>query len=414
MKISVLADCHLGAGHNTALESDPFDNLEEALEKSKDCDLILIAGDLFDSRSPRTTVWARAISLLNKPLMWKSGMKVVGSTKKFKEIHERTLNSVPVLCLHGNHDRRMRGETNVVQALDSAGLLLHLDKENIVFEKDGTKVAIHGMSSVPERYAKGVLNSWNPKPIYGCFNVLVIHQNVEPYVYSPLEPSNLEINDLPKGFDMILDGHIHTKITDKAGDSLFMILGSTVTTQFDKKEASSEKGFHKIIFEQDKKPEIEFVSLENNRKFFYHDIKVENQDEMRSEIDSILNDIVKKGLKKTPMVKFKISGKDIKLIDHDIAVLKRKYSDKVILSFVKQLESAEMTEKLEFMKNLREQKLSIEEIGLNLLRNNLEELKFSSSFNYEDVFRMLSDNELEKTVAVLTGDQKTLQGVMSR
>ncbi len=413
MKISVLADCHLGFGYNSDLERDSFDNFEEALDKSSDCDLIVIAGDLFNSRSPRTTVWARAISALTKPMLGKSQATLVGATKNINEVHRRTLGSIPVVCLHGNHDRRMRNEINAVQALDSAGMLLHLHKENVVFEKDGVKVAIHGMSSVPERFAGSTLKEWDPKPIPNCFNILVIHQNVDPYVYSPLEPPSISLGDLPEGFDMILDGHIHTKIIDKAGDTPFVVLGSTVTTQFDKREAGSNKGFHKIIFEGGKRPEMEFVPLEGNRRFFYYEISADNVEMMRNEIETVLGEIAGSKLKKQPVVKIKIFGKDTKPVDQDIAMLQRKYSEKMILTIVKQLESDELTEKLEFMKNLRDQKLSVEEIGLSLLRKNLESMKFSPSFDLEDMFGMLSDNAVDKALAVLTGDQKTLYQLAS-
>lgn len=408
MKISVLADCHLGFGYNTELENDSFDNFEEALDKSLDCDLILIAGDLFDSRSPRTTVWARAISALTKPLLEKSGIVLVGTTKNLNGVHSRTLESVPVICLHGNHDRRMRNEINAVQALDAAGMLLHLHKENVVFEKDGMKLAIHGMSSVPERFAKANLQEWNPKPVAGAFNILVIHQNVDPYVYSPLEPPSIRLEDLPSGFDLILDGHIHTKVIDKAGETPFIVLGSTVTTQFEKKEAGSNKGFHKITLQSGARPEIQSVPLEGNRRFFYYEVSADNLEVMRNEIGGILTEIAGSNLKKAPVVKFKIFGKDTRPVDQDIAMMQRKYSDNMILSFAKQLDSEEMAEKLEFMRNLREQKLSVEEIGLSLLRKNLESMKFAPGFNYEEMFSMLSENAVDKAMALLTGDQKTL------
>jgi DNA repair exonuclease SbcCD nuclease subunit len=413
VKISVLSDCHLGSGYNTLLEGDAFDNFSEALEKSSDCDVILIAGDLFDSRSPRTTVWARALSLLTKPMLKSSGVKLVSSTKNIEEIHKRTLESVPVVCLHGNHDRRMRNETNAVQAIDSAGMLIHLHKQNVVFEKDGVKVAIHGMSSVPERFAKKEMLDWNPQPIQGCFNILVIHQNVDPYVYSPLEPPSINLEDLPKGFDLILDGHIHTKVSDVVDGTPFMILGSTVTTQFDKKEAETQKGFYKINCESGKKVAVDFLPIEGNRKFFYREFSADDLEKMRIEIERWLSEISTQRFSKTPIVKARIIGNQNKPIDHDLAVLRKKFSERMILNFVKQLESPEVTEKMEFMKNLREQKLSVEEIGLKILRENLGELKFSPSFNSDDMFNMLSEGTSERALAVITGDQKALYSMVS-
>ena len=408
MKISVLSDCHLGSGHNTEREEDAFDNFKEALEKSADCDLILIAGDLFDTRSPRTTVWARAIELLNIPLQRKSGIVPIASTREIATVHTKTLESTPVVCLHGNHDRRMRDEVNAVQALDAAGMLIHLHRQNMVFEKDGVKLAIHGMSSVPEKYAGDVLREWGPRPIQDCFNVMVMHQNVDPYVYSPLEPPSIKLEDLPAGFDMILNGHIHTKVIDKVGDTLFMILGSTVTTQFDKKEAGSVKGFHKMTFESGKRPEVEFVPIESNRRFFYYEMTAENVEMMRTQMDAILDDISSSRLAKKPIVKFKIFGKDTKPIDQDIAMLQRKYGDKVVLSFAKNLTSESMENGLSKSLMDMESKLSVEEMGLRLMRQNMDGMGSKASFDVESLFEMLSGGEVDKAMAVITNDQKFL------
>lgn len=407
MKISVLSDCHLGSGHNTERENDAFDNFEWAIENSKDCDVIVIAGDLFDTRSPRTTVWARAIAGLNVPMLRRTGVSTVAVTRELNGVHTRSLEAQPVVALHGNHDRRMRNETNAVQALDKAGLLVHLERDTIVFEKDGVKVAVHGMSSVPERYAGGTLKEWDPKPIKDAFNMLVIHQNVDPYVYSPLEPPSIKLEDLPKGFDMILDGHIHSRVVDKANGTPFIILGSTVTTQFDRKEAGSNKGFHKMTFEAGKAPEIEFVPIECNRRFFYYEVPADNVEAMRVEIDARLNDIVNENLEKRPVVKFKVFGKDTKPIDQDLAALHRKYSEKTILSFVKHMESDEIAQKLETMASLPDRRMSIDEIGLSMLKSNVGQIG-GTGFDAEEMFEMLSANETEKAFAILTGDQRTL------
>jgi DNA repair exonuclease SbcCD nuclease subunit len=50
MKVAVLSDFHFGFSYSLETENDSFENAEEAMEKALDCDLILIAGDIFDSR----------------------------------------------------------------------------------------------------------------------------------------------------------------------------------------------------------------------------------------------------------------------------------------------------------------------------------------------------------------------------
>jgi DNA repair exonuclease SbcCD nuclease subunit len=411
MKISILSDFHFGFAYTSEMENDSFDNVEEAMEKALESDLILIGGDIFDTRLPKTQTWANAIRILTKPLLKEStGVKLVECTKQLKEISKKTLNHLPVIALHGNHERRAKTEVNPVEVLENAGILIHLHCQTAVFEKNGVKVAIHGMSNVSERFAYDVLNQWNPKPLPNCVNILLLHQSIDPYVYSPLEPPTLNLSNLPKGFDLIIDGHIHTQIQEKTNGTNFIIPGSLTITQFQKSEAEIEKCFVKLDIGNEIK--TEFIPLEKNRKFFYEEIKLEEKS-VRDQIENKISDIVyTRNLLKPPVIRLRIFGKETEVLDQELRDIERKYAEKAILVFVKELESPEMTEKIEFMKNLREQKLSTEEIGLNLLKKNLEELQFGSTFDYEDMFRLLTESEVDSAFNILTGEQKTLTQIL--
>jgi len=121
-----------------------------------------------------------------------------------------------------------------------------------------------------------------------------------------------------------------------------------------------------------------------------------------------VNDLIyKRVFSKLPLIKLKILGKETEVIDEELKELQKKYYGKAILVFSKNLESPEMTSKIEFMRNLVEQKSSVEEIGLNTFKKNLEELKFGSDFDYENVFELLSENETDKAFDILLGEQKT-------
>lgn len=412
MKIAVFSDLHLGFAHNSELEEDSFVNAGEAMEKALDADLIIIGGDIFDSRSPRTEVWARAIQIFTKPLTKKSGAKLVSCTRELKPVYNRTLEAIPVIALHGNHDRRSRNEINAVEAFDGAGLLIHLHMQTIVFEKDGIKVAIHGMSSVPERFAKATLYEWNPQPVEGAYNILLLHQSIDPYIYSPLEPPSLTRQNLLKGFDLILDGHLHTHFIDSTNGAPLIILGSTVVTQFEKNEAQIEKG---IFFVDCTSRKIDFVPLLTNRKFFYEEITLGESSNLREAVEQKISNVIHvMNLQKPPVIKIKIFGKETEVVDQGLRYIEKKYTDRAILMFVKELESPEITEKIEFMKNLREQKFSVEEIGLNLMRKNLEELNFQKVFDADSLFSLLSQGAVEKSLDILTGEQKTLQEILAR
>jgi len=412
MRIAVLSDFHFGYAYNSELENDSFENAGEAMERALNSDLILIAGDIFDSRLPKTGIWAKAIKVLVKPLLKENrGVKLVSSTKELKDISERTLKHIPVIAIHGTHERRGKGEINAIEAFENAGILIHLHQSSIVFEKDGTKVAIHGMSGVPERFAKDVLYQWNPQPLENCFNILLLHQSIEPYIYSPLEPPSLSLSNLPKGFDIIVDGHIHVSGQERIGDTILLLPGSTIVTQLEKNEAGAEKGFFEI--EIDGGLKINFKRIENSRKFFYEEVKLE-ESAVREQIEDRIKNILTEKFIKPPLIKLKIIGNETDILDQELRDIERKYADKAIINFVKEVEAPEIAKKIEFLRNLREQKFSVEEIGLNILKKNLEELSFDSTFDYDNVFKLLTEGETEKTLSILIGEQATLEKVLKK
>jgi len=63
MKLVVFSDAHLGFGYGTELFDDPFNALNEIIDQNKDADGFIIAGDLFDSRTPKQEVFARAMRI---------------------------------------------------------------------------------------------------------------------------------------------------------------------------------------------------------------------------------------------------------------------------------------------------------------------------------------------------------------
>ncbi len=412
MKISILSDLHFGYSYSTELDNDSFDNAEEAIQKSLDSDIIILAGDIFDIRAPKTQTWGKALKILSKPLLQESsGVSLVETDKQLKDISKRTLNHIPVISIHGNHERLVKGDVNTVEALENAGLVIHLHLNTIIFEKNGTKVAIHGMSSVPERYAKEVLDRWNPKPVEGCVNILLIHQSIDPYIYSPLEPPSISLSNLPKGFDLIINGHLHGHNVEKIDDKTTLIMpGSTVITQFEKNEAVTEKVIARAIIENNVVI-TEFVPLETNRKFYYEELELQQSSlTVRDQVERKLAQVIAMaGNNKKPVVRLRLKGNEFNVMDSELRNIENKFSDKAILILVKELESQEIAEKRELLKSLREQKMSIEEMGLNLLNKNLEEFGAEKSMDYDTLFHLLSDDQTDSVLNILLGEQATLQ-----
>jgi len=346
MKISIISDLHFGYAWNSRLEEDSFQNANEAIEKSLDSDLILIIGDIFDSRNPNTEILARAFKILSKPLLEKNkGIRLLNLIDKtLEKISERTLKGIPVITIAGTHERRGDYQLNSLEALEQTGFIINLHKNGIVFEKDDQKVAIQGLSGVPERNAYSILEQWNPKPVKGCYNILMIHQSIEPFVYSPLEPPTLNLSNLPKGFDLIIDGHIHTSHYEKLGNTTFIIPGSTVITQLKKEEAENPKGFYKLQLPENK---LDFIKLENARKFIYKEIHLDDKKTINESIQNKLDEILNQKFEKKPLIKLKIFGKYSDVIDKEIKELQKKYEDKLILKITTELESPEIKQQKE-------------------------------------------------------------------
>ena len=408
MKISILSDLHFGFGSNSEIEPDSFDNAEEAIQRSLDADLIILGGDLFHVRMPKTQTWADAMRVLSKPMLVDNpGIKLIDSSKELKEIvKRRTLRHLPVVAIHGNHDRRTKEEQNAVQALENAGILLHLNLHTVIFEKAGVKVAVHGMSNVPETYAKPVLDKWNPKPVPDCFNILLMHQSIEPYVFSPIEPPTISLSNLPKGFDLIVNGHIHEQKEENLGNTKFIMPGSTVVTQFEKSEAETRKGYYEITLKDE--AEAKFVPLEKSRRFYYEDIQVDAGD-AGDQMEHRLKQLLLTPSSKKPIVRFRLLGKETKLLERDLETIRRKYENKANVMFTKKLVKDGVDSKMQILKNLMDQKMSIEDVGISILSKNLQELGFENSFEGEDIFHLLSENNIETVVNVLSGQQAVLK-----
>lgn len=291
MKIAIISDTHFGYAWGTERQEDSFLNAKEAFEKALDSDLILLAGDIFDRKTPSQEVWKEALKILSIPLIeGKSEVKLVDTNIK-RELSPLIFSGIPVIAIHGTHERRARGFVNPVELLEKMGYLIHLHGEYVVFEKNGERVAIHGMSGVPEKFASDVLKRMNFRPLENCYNILLIHQSIEGFVYAE-EGEALKLEDLPDNFDLIVDGHIHWH--KKAEDKNLIFTGSTISTQLRKIEAEIPKGFLKIDTIKNK---VEFVELKSARRLIYIEREIKDKNDLgflREEIMSKIESCDKK------------------------------------------------------------------------------------------------------------------------
>ncbi|MEM4714061.1 MAG: DNA repair exonuclease [Candidatus Nanoarchaeia archaeon] len=402
MKIAFISDLHLGFNGK-----ESFENAKQAFDlalKEKP-DLILIGGDIFHEKLPKQEILGEAIELfsqINKSLKKVLLLKYVDKEKKIIEKKEL----IPaIIGIWGTHERRHLHALNPAQLLQKANLIYLLHGESALIEIGYEKIGIHGLSGVPEDYAKDALKTWAPQPFENCYNILLLHQNLTELI--PVESNAISFRDLPEGFDYYLAGHIHWHFEDEhpKTNAPILIPGSTIITQLTQKEANSEKGFFIINLPQNKKlAEHKFYKI-RTRPAHYGIIEIENKKplEICAIILETLNKIIKFSNSQKPLIKIKLKGKLAKGFttnDLDFSTIYKEFGEKIELDIDKtELESENQVEKTNLLKDLKEKKIAIDQYGLNFLKNNLN---FKITYQILDqLFNFLAEEELEKAENIL-------------
>jgi DNA repair exonuclease SbcCD nuclease subunit len=399
MKIGIFSDCHCGYKFGEERGEDSFIALDEAMDKTLDCDLILIAGDLFDTRIPKPEVFAKTARILSKAQSIPSRTRLIEVMNKDKhELSPLALRGIPIVVIHGTHEKRSKYMINPMQSLEHSGLVVHLDSATAVFEVDGERVAIHGMSGVSDRYAKDKLTQWGPKPVADAKNIFMIHQSIDPYIYSPLEPPSIKLDDLPKGFDLYVLGHMHWSEIKPFKDGQLLLCGSTVPTSIHKIEAEQGKFVYKY------NNVVERIPLEKQRKIIWKEFEMSP-----NIIETVDNFVHTLSLPKPkPIINIKIKGnvKSDALLPK-FSDIEERFSEKAIININKNLQVDGLQEQVETLRTLMQQRLSPEEQGLKILQENLK--RVNCGIKVDDIFEYLVEGNTDLIFNLLTGEQKRLE-----
>lgn len=421
----MVSDFHLGAKEDTERENDAFEQAREAIVRALDlgAQLILISGDIFDSRTPSQEVWSEALKLLSVASQREnSGISLVKTIgEKKDEISALPFRGTPIVAIHGNHERRGKGFVNAVEALESAGLLIHIHHNGVVLTSSEEKVAIHGMGYVPDKYASDFLREWSPQPVEDAKNIFMMHQGLGRYTFAAREQSNLDPSDLFGGFDLYISGHVHYKVESEVFGKPLIFPGSTVRTQLLPVEASKPKGFYLVDIQNDSL-DYRFVELKSVRDFFYK--KKEFEEATTSEVEGWIRENLEK-LKETPrqnqakfpLVRLRLMGTLVKgssRSEVETKKFEREFEDEFLLSISKEeLSSPELEEKTHLLKDIRDEKISMEEKGIQILNSTLKELDYSGELNPEHLFNLLSEEKVDEAYdEVITQVEKHASSIL--
>ncbi|MEM2948139.1 MAG: metallophosphoesterase [Candidatus Anstonellales archaeon] len=347
MKLAIIGDTHFGYYR---FEEDGYRQGEEALLKASEmADIIIHTGDMFDARVPRLEVINRAIAIL----------------KKVKK---------PVFVIHGNHERRTKGQTNVLELFDSMGLLKYV--HNDVFSLGN--VSILGIGSVPEDMAVHAIQKSISMNIgkMGGFRILVIHQSISDLGYGGYDLDLDFLEKLP--FDLIVNGHLH-----KAGVFLggkLIIPGSTVVTQL-REDESDKRGFY--IYDTETK-NSDFVEI-SARPFFIENIEFNGEgiEEARKRIIEVFEKIKKQN--HDAIVKVKLTGR----LKEGLRSSDFSFDSMGDLFIQNNMEEKSFGERIREIQDLRQEKMSVRE---RIMSEIAKQLEGKISFSPSEMFELLSED----------------------
>ncbi len=381
-----MSDFHLG------YNEDSFEQARNALiSAKKQADVILIAGDLFDERIPTPETIHKAISIFKEVHEdFNPPIEIENLDNSFLEVKK------PILVIYGNHERRSKNLVDIIRLLEKANMFINVHMRKLMLKKEDEKICVQGVGGVPQIYAKRVFERINLTPVKGCFNILMFHQDLKELM--PFSDNILSIADLPGGFDLYIDGHIHWKREIIEGGKRIILPGSTVVTQM-KKNEMEPKGYW--LFDT-KTKKTEFNTIKT-RPFYLIEIKVNeaSSDEILKRMKEELRKVGSSEEKK-PQVKLKISGTlkpGLRSSDISLESVAAEFPN-ILLSVSKEFRSEDLKQKIEMLRKLRNEKRSVKEAGMEVLKQRLEENQFKLG-NEEELFDLVVEGKSEEIIKKL-------------
>jgi DNA repair exonuclease SbcCD nuclease subunit len=389
MKIAIVSDFHIGFER---FFDDAFSQAWEALDSaSKEADMLIIPGDVFDMRAPKPEVIALAMSLFRNIMEKKWQARITEYTGERK-----VYTDLPIIAIPGTHERRAQGAENAVELLSLAGFLVNVSEARAVVKLGDEKVAVCAIGGVDEEKVKETMKKV-PGPLAGAFNIFMFHQSI--YELLPFSEDFIRYDDLPEGYDLYVDGHIHNAVEDTVHGKPFLIPGSTVLTQL-KEGEQSPKGF--FIFDTQKKS-YEFREI-HSRKFIVEGINVDNKnpDDIRSEAESRIKEIISKHYPK-PIIRIIFSGstKDpLKRLNIEMHELIKKYANDAMIDVGKaETSPQEIYDKAEEMRNNMLENASIKDFGMALFLEKIAAKGYKLDVSPNELFDILvSESNKEKSI----------------
>jgi len=323
VRIAHFADTHLGYRQYNLeeREKDIYAALDEIGDRilEERADIVIHSGDLFDSPRPTPQAYRAFKNFL---------MKLDGKAKVFAVL--------------GDHDRpKSRGVAPHVLFEDEMQILgLGGTAQHQELRIDGKDFLVAGLSNLSRTYRPVLLEELkrlSSLKLEGKLSVLALHQGIDKFL--PHEGAfELSLNEVPRNFDYVAMGHIHSRIKVAMGKGELGYPGSSEIMS--RTEISGwqkcGKGFY-IVDVEDSDVVVHDVNLECVRPQFAGKLSYAN-------LDVDLKGLIKciEDLGKLPVVHVLVEGKDVDR--QDVYQTLNSALSRVVLSFRQEvLEESELS-----------------------------------------------------------------------
>ncbi|CAK1358602.1 Double-strand break repair protein mus-23 [Cercospora beticola] len=306
IRILVATDNHVGYNERDPVRgNDSWQTFDEIMQlaKTRDVDMVLLAGDLFHENKPSRQAMYQVMRSLrencfgDKPcelqMLSDSSEHFAGAFNHVNYDDENINVAIPVFSIHGNHDDPSgEGHLAALDILQAAGLLNYYgrtpESDNIhikpvLLQKGQTKLALYGMSNVRDErlfrtFRDEQVKFYQPSRQTGdWFNIMSVHQNHHAYT----ETSYLPERFIPSFMDLVIWGHEHEcKIEPEENPEMgFKVMqpGSSVATSLVKGEAVPKHVA--IVSVTGQEYETESIRLKTVRPFIVKEIALKDYPE---------------------------------------------------------------------------------------------------------------------------------------
>lgn len=295
---------------------------------------------------------------------------------------------MPVIAIPGTHERRAQGAENAVTLLGLAGLLVDVSDGYAVIEKGSERVMVYGVGGVSEERFRDVLKSLDPKPMKDCFSIFMFHQSIHELL--PFSDDFVYADELPKGFDLYVDGHIHNKVESESHGRHLLIPGSTVLTQLKAME-QEPKGF--FVFDT-KTGAYEFHRIKSRSFVVVHeDASGRSAEELEKGIRKAI-DAALRGAAGVPVIRVEVEGKagnGARSIDVDYNAISKAYAGRAMVEIVKPgIGDAEYGAEADALRKGELESMPVKDYGLGIFLEKLKASRYSLPISASQLFELLS------------------------